>query len=185
MTVRRLRRLAASLGCWKSTAADWHDLAMIRWPPTEPSRRCLRATRHQPAWGADTGGRQIDAAQLLGIIEAIRKSGAWLSANAREFLNGLECKATAYPSVTLSERQHQWLVDLATQAAAERSEPMRLEAGHAIRSSAAGTPLDLRGVRRRPRAPRSRRRSATRRDLPGTPAPQIRAPGGATRRPSR
>ena len=71
------------------------------------------------AWGADTGGRQIDAAQLIGIIEAIRKSRVRLSASSREFLNGLECRAVAYPSVNLSEKQHQWLHDLAQAAAAK------------------------------------------------------------------
>ena len=71
----------------------------------------------QPASGAATGGRQIDAAQLIGIIEAIRKSRVSLSASSRQFLNGLECRAVAYPSVNLNEKQHRWLLDLAQAAA--------------------------------------------------------------------
>ena len=100
---------------------DWHDFAdhVVADRAVAPLPQG-QARSPASAWGAGTGGRQIDAAQLLGIIEAIRKSGVWLSANSREFLNGLECQAIAYPSVNLSERQHQWLVDLASQAAAEK-----------------------------------------------------------------
>lgn len=109
---RSIGRLLQKHGC------DWTDFtdhmaadrAVAPLPQGEPSSPAS-------AWGADTGGRQIDAAQLIRVIEAIRKSRVWLSPSSREFLNGLECRAPAYSSVNLSERQHQCLLDLAQAAA--------------------------------------------------------------------
>ena len=119
MTVRRLRRLGSIASAAAKARRDWHDFA-DHVAADRAVAPLPQSHAPQPASGADTGGRQIDAAQLLGIIEAIRKSGVWLSANAREFLNSLECRADCLSERTLSERQHQWLVDLASQAAAEK-----------------------------------------------------------------
>jgi hypothetical protein len=92
---------------------DWHDLC----DHLVADRTVAPVTQPQSAatWSAGTG-RQIDAEQLRGIIEAIRQSGTWLSASARGFLESLECRATAYSHVNLSEKQHVWLLDLASQA---------------------------------------------------------------------
>src|SRR5262245_26908070 len=71
---------------------DWHDVCdhLI----ADVVAPLSQSPTLQPAsdWAAGTGGRQIDAAQLIGIIEAIRKSRIWLSASSRELLNGLECR---------------------------------------------------------------------------------------------
>ena len=112
------------------------------------------------------------------------KSGAWLSASSREFLNSLECQGRL-----VSER------DPKREAASMAGRPRRPSRSRKGLSPCASrpehhskfcsrNPAGSPGVRRRPKAPRTRPRFVTCPDPPGTPAPQIRAPGGATLKPS-
>ena len=165
--------------------SDWHDFAdhVVADRAVAPLPQG-QARSPASAWGADTGGRQIDAAQLIGIIEAIRKSARLAVGQLARIP-----QRPRVPSRRLSEREPE---REAASIAARPRRPSRSREGlaHAprgrdtFRTSAAGTPLGLPGVRRRPKAPRTRPRFVTRPDPPGAPAPQIRVPGEATLRPS-
>ena len=161
---------------------DWHDLAdhvaadgaVAPLPQSHAPQpglgrryrrtadRCRAAPRHHRG-DPEVGGLAVG--QLPRISQQPRVQGPRLSDR------GLEREAAS-----MAGRPR-------PQAAAERPEPMRLEVG---------TPFEIlqqepRWVSWReetPKGAKTRPRFVTRPDPPGTPAPQIRAPGEATLKPS-
>ena len=105
----RVGAVAAIDRVLKSAKLDWHDLAaqITAKPVEEPPQpqRCAPA--------------EMDADDLVEVIEAIRDSGVNLNTSSEGFLNSLLGRARDYDVVLISVKQQRWLADLAAKAGVE------------------------------------------------------------------
>jgi hypothetical protein len=105
----RVGTVAAIDRVLKSEKLDWHDLAAQI--TAEPVEEALQPQRCAPA--------EIDADDLVEVIEAIRDSAVNLNTSSEGFLNSLLGRASDYDQVFLSVKQRRWLANLAARAGVE------------------------------------------------------------------
>ena len=105
----RVGAVAAIDRVLKSAQLDWYDLAaqITAKPVEEPPQ----PQRFAPA--------EMDADDLVEVIEAIRDSGVNLNTSSEGFLSSLLGRARTYDEVFLSPKQQCWLASLARRAGVE------------------------------------------------------------------
>ena len=96
----------------KQAGTDWHGFAAaLTYEPSPPPPP--RASPH--ATTADMPNK-IDADELTDLIDEIRAAGVHLTDAAEQYLDDLEDRADRYVAIWLSERQANWLSQLARRA---------------------------------------------------------------------